>query len=151
MPTLYFDTCALVKRYYREQGHENVKQLIGVQTNQIVLSNLGAVEISSVLRKKYRTGGLTEENTKKRLSRFIYDGQQRYTLFPVTTSILGEAMGLIAKHDLRSLDAIHLATARKIRSEVQRFQFITSDEDLFEAADAENMQPIDPEGTLPKA
>lgn len=149
MPTLYFDTCALVKRYYREQGHQKVKNLIGVQNNDIVLSNIGAVEISSVLRKKYRTGDLSETNAKKRLSRFIYDGQNRYKLFPVTRPVLGEAIGLISKHDLRSLDAIHLATARNIQQEVQNLQFITSDQDLFDAADDENMQPVDPEGNLP--
>ena len=149
MATLYFDTCALVKRYYCEQGHQKVKNLIGVQNNDIVLSNIGAVEISSVLRKKYRTGDLSETNAKKRLSRFIYDGQNSYKLFPVTRSVLGEGIGLVSKHDLRSLDAIHLATARDIQQDVQNFQFITSDKDLFDAADDENMQPVDPEGNLP--
>jgi predicted nucleic acid-binding protein len=138
-----------VKRYYREQGHQKVKNLIGFQNNDIVLSNIGAVEISSVLRKKHRTGELSETNAKKRLSRFIYDGQNRYKLFPVTRLVLGEAIGLVSKHDLRSLDAIHLATARNIQQDVQNFQFITSDKDLFNAADDENMRPVDPEGNLP--
>ncbi|MFB6235929.1 MAG: type II toxin-antitoxin system VapC family toxin [Halopenitus sp.] len=149
MPTLYFDTCALVKQYYREKGHKKVKSLIKVQGNDIVLSNIGAVEISSVLKKKHRTNELSETNAKKRLSRFIFDGQNRYKLFPVTKPILGEAIGLVSKHDLRSLDAIHLATARNIQQNAQNLQFITSDRDLFNAADNENMQPMDPEGNLP--
>lgn len=149
MPVLYFDTCALAKRYYKESGHEDVKRLIGVPTNNIVLSNIGAAEMSSVLWKKYRQGALTEQNAQKRLSRFIYDGQNEYKLYPVKAQLLGDAIGLIQKHGLRTLDAIHLATARRIQQAVQRFKMITSDKDLFFAADDEGMRPIDPAGNFP--
>lgn len=144
MPVLYFDTSALAKRYYREEGHERVKRLVGIPTNEIVLSNIGAVEMASVLRKKYREGDLSERNARLRLSRFIYDSCQDYKLCSVTPSLLGNAIGLISKHDLRSLDAIHLATARMFQAQNQNFQFITSDGNLYDAANAERMQPIDP-------
>ena len=149
MSVLYFDTSALAKRYYKESGHEDVKQLIGVSTNNVVLSNIGATEMSSVLWKKYRQGELTEQNARMRLSRFIYDGQNEYKLYPVKAQLLGDAIGLIQKHDVRALDAIHLATARRVQQAVQSFKMITSDEDLFFAADDEGMRPIDPAGNFP--
>ncbi|ELZ58121.1 MULTISPECIES: type II toxin-antitoxin system VapC family toxin [unclassified Haloferax] len=144
MPILYFDTCALVKRYYKENGHEKVKQLINTSTNTVVLNDFGSVEVASALRKKYRQNDLTETNARLRLARFLYDRGKEYTVYDTTSSVLLDSIGLVSKHDLRSLDSIHLSTALKIREKHPNLQFVTADGDLYQAAESEGMNPIWP-------
>ena len=63
MALLFFDTSALVKRYYEEPGTETVDTLIeGDKT--IVISSLSVVETVSAFRRKYnRTASLKRGST----------------------------------------------------------------------------------------
>lgn len=146
MNILYFDTCALAKRYCRECGHRYVKNIINNPSNEIVFCNLGAVEIASVLAKKAREndGDISRTNAKRRLSRFLHEGKEQYTLMPVTDQIWSKAVGITFKHGLKSLDAIHLAAALKIKQEYPTLQMVTADNKLHDAADMECLKPINP-------
>lgn len=48
MPRLFFDTSALVKRYY-EEGSETVDELVEAEGNEVVITSLSVVETASAL------------------------------------------------------------------------------------------------------
>lgn len=148
MPPLYFDTCALIKRYYNEVGHIRVKKLANNPGNQVLCCNLGALEIASAFMKKSRNEEISQENARQRLSRFIYDGRSQYTFSPVSDDTWSKGIGLVAKHSdlgLRSLDAIHLASAIHLKKENPSLQMVTADGNLYDAANAEGLKPINPD------
>ena len=145
MTILYFDTCALAKRYYREPGHRRVKQLVGNKANHIAFSDIGIIEMSSVLHKKVRQQELTDENAKLRLSRFFVDIEDRYNILPSTNNYLNNALGYVRKHDLSTLDSIHFATAVKADRNTSNFIFVSADKELINAAKAENMNFVNPD------
>lgn len=145
MGILYFDTSALAKRYYNEHGHRTVKKIVNNSANQVVICELGPVEMASVLAKKKREGELTAKNARLRLSRFIYDRRSAYSVIPVPTEVWQKAIGYVSKHDLRSLDSVHLAAALRLKETQPHIQMVTADGDLYDAADAEQLHPVNPE------
>jgi predicted nucleic acid-binding protein len=55
----FFDTSALVKRYHKEDGTEQVRDIFAPTENLVRISTLGAVEIYSARAMKVRSGQLT--------------------------------------------------------------------------------------------
>ncbi|WP_248895498.1 type II toxin-antitoxin system VapC family toxin [Haloplanus halobius] len=145
MPVVYFDTCALAKRYYREPGHRKVKELVGNPANTIVFSNIGVVEMSSVIHKKIRNNNLTSQNGRLRLARFVFETKRDYLTLPADNDFLKKSLGYVNKHGLTTLDSIHFATAKKVESECSNFVFISADSALVDAAKAENMNYVNPD------
>lgn len=144
MTVLYFDTCSLAKRYCQEPGHRKVKQLIGNRNNTIVFSSIGIVEMSSVVHKKIRRNDISDENGRLLLARFITELDNEYDILSNEDEFLNKALGYIRKHDLRTLDAIHLATAKEIERQCMNFIFVSSDKDLIDAAQKEHMNYLHP-------
>ena len=145
MPVLYFDTCALAKRYYQEPGHKEIKKHIGNSNNRLVFRNMGITKMSSVLHKKIRKGDLTDNNGRLRLARFILESDQEYDILPTNDEFLNKSLGYVRKHDLRTLDAIHFATAKQVENQCSNFVFVSADSDLIDAAKKENMNYLNPD------
>ena len=53
---LFFDTSALVKRYYEETGTDTVDELIE-DNRTVVITSLTIIETVSAFRRKYNRGG----------------------------------------------------------------------------------------------
>ena len=71
MPRLFFDTSALVKRYYEEEGSETVDELVEADGNEVVITSLSVVETASALRRKQNRGELSSEAVDHLLSAFF--------------------------------------------------------------------------------
>jgi uncharacterized protein len=112
----FFDTSALVKRYHKEDGTDQVTDVFAPADNLIRISTLGAVEIHSALAIKVRSGQLT-----RAAARILTDGvladlaSGRIKPYSVTDRHFAEAEGLVRQfsydHRLRSLDAIQMSVA----------------------------------------
>jgi predicted nucleic acid-binding protein len=56
MEYLFFDTSALVKRYYEEDGSENVDEPIEDEDSTVIITSLSIIEATSAFRRKHNRG-----------------------------------------------------------------------------------------------
>ncbi len=114
---LYLDTSALVKLYAEEPGREEVQAAIE-DARVVAVSEIGYVEARSALARKEREGALSEEQHDTAVEQLERDFQDIYLSCPLTGEIAARAGEFVRGHALRAYDAIHLATALALQSEV---------------------------------
>ena len=139
----YFDTSALVKIYHREAGSEAVKALYRSNRDQIIISNLAIPESLSTFQRKRRDGLTNKKETLTVLRRFFADITTRFTVTPLDQRHILLSLDLIDRQGLRTLDALHLASALLLRP--IKITFVCSDNQLLEAAIQEGLIRINPE------
>lgn len=105
----YFDTSALVKRYIDEPGRQDVLRLM--RRHDCVTSAVTTVELRSALRRRAADGSL-EGGRVAEIVRRITSDRAFWTLVSVSAEVLVAAEALVAAHPLRTLDAIHVASAQ---------------------------------------
>jgi predicted nucleic acid-binding protein len=105
----YVDTSALVKRYINEAGRREVLQLL--RRHDCVTSAVLPVELRSALRRRAADGTLNPARVQAILKRVAAD-RAYLTLVEVGADVLAAAETLVAAHPLRTLDAIHVASAQ---------------------------------------
>jgi uncharacterized protein len=122
----YFDTSALIKRYVDEDGRLEVLQLL--RRHDCVTSALLSVELRSALRRRVADGSLDKERVAEILKRFAVD-REFWALVEITGQVLQSAELLVAKHPLRTLDAIHVASAQLFatRMTASKLRFVSAD------------------------
>ena len=117
---LYLDSSAIVKLVVREPGSSALVDV--VSSDPDVVSS--AIAYTEVMRAVRRVG--VPSRRAEQVLRSI-------ALVPVDQAILGEASTL-APTSLRTLDAVHLASALSLRPDVDRF--VSYDDRLSRAATA---------------
>jgi predicted nucleic acid-binding protein len=85
MPRLFFDTSALVNRYYEEEGSEVADQLVEAEDNEIVITSLSVVETASAVRRKQNRGELSGEQVDRLLSVFFEEALDAFVSFRWTS------------------------------------------------------------------
>ena len=103
----YFDTSVLVKRYVREKGSSDARRHL--KNHRILTSAIAPTEAISALSRRRTLGELTAKHFAEILSRIRAD-HAYWELVEVSALVLKEADEVILKTDLRTLDAIHLAS-----------------------------------------
>lgn len=147
---IYFlDTSALVKRYLSEAGSAYVRRLFhrtGVTFYQTFLTPL---ETTSALYRRHRAGQISTEELSFLLKSYAVHSHEEYLLLPYSESLIDTAGPLIARHPLRALDAIQLASALKLRDslppDAPSLILLSSDDRLVSAARHEHLQAMNPE------
>ena len=141
--TLYLDTSALVKLFFREAGSKLVVDLIG-KAESVITSQGAYAESCSALARRRRDKRLTEdefETAKKHLDE----------IWPQMDTVMIDeikAGELAIKHVIRGFDAIHLAAALELRTpagEAIETIFCSFDDRRNEAARAEDLIVVEPE------
>jgi predicted nucleic acid-binding protein len=129
----YFDTSALVKRYIDEVGRRQVLQLL--RRHECVASAVLPVELRSALRRRVTEGTLEAARVPEILKRVSAD-REYWTLVEVGREVLADAEKLLAVHPLRTLDAIHVASAQVFAAGVSEsdLMFVSADKRQTEAA-----------------
>ena len=129
----YFDTSALVKRYIDEVGRRQVLQLL--RRHECVASAVLPVELRSALRRRVAEGTLEAARVPEILKRVSAD-RAYWTLVEVGAEVLADAGKLVAVHPLRTLDAIHVASAQVFAAGVSAsdLMFVSADKRQTEAA-----------------
>ena len=131
MRALYLDSSALVKLVTREPESAALLSLLEPRP-EVVSSVLARVEVLRAVAR-VRDSKRTLERARAVLSRVV--------LVAMDGPIL-EAAATVAPVDLRSLDAIHLATALTLRPEIEAI--VSYDARLNEAAKAVGLPVLTP-------
>jgi predicted nucleic acid-binding protein len=131
----YFDTSALVKRYVDEPGRREVQQIL--RRHDCVTSTILPVELRSALRRRVAERTLDSSRVSEILKRVAGD-RAYWTVIEVGTEVLSGAEALVSVHPLRTLDAIHVASAQLFaaRLSMADLLFVSSDKRQTDVASA---------------
>ena len=123
---LYADTSALIKRYVREAGSEQVIAHFG-QYPIIGTAALSQAEMASAMSKAARLGWVDESEILLAWQDF-QSHWPAYTRLPISAGIVERAASIAWRYGLRAYDAVHLACALSWKD-------LTSDEVVFACYD----------------
>ena len=146
----FFDSSALAKRFHPEAGSGRVHDIFREPDRLIFVSKLATIELISVAGIKQRTGFLTSEGAatflrqvtaSRRLKEFEVQ-QMTNEDYKIASRLL---LAYSAHHSLRTLDALHLASAVRHRTKSHLEFFVTSDHTLAKVAALENFAVKIPE------
>lgn len=155
MPVYYLDTSAILKRYRNEQGTEAVDRLFESphDDSQFYISLLTILELTSSILRLVKGGQLSQNVADDILARFREDIPGIVQVLPLTDAILNSAVVVVEQHQLRSADAIHLATASSIFSLAPELEgvMVSSDRELLSAAGNSGMGVLDPQESGPRS
>jgi predicted nucleic acid-binding protein len=140
----FFDTSALVKRYYDEPGTAIVDELIESDAS-VVISSLSIIETVSAFRRKYNRDEITEEAMNSLLSEFFDEALDNFVILPMEESLLQFSFDLIVDADLRTLDSLQLAAALSLDSDDQDPVFVCADSELISTANDNGLETINPQ------
>lgn len=154
MRLLFLDTSALAKYYRRESGSGFVEQLFADPGSQRVVSRLALVELESVFALKVRTGEIGRQAALIARQRLESDlGRRRILVAAVRDEHLQIAKLLLIKyghdHALRTLDALQLSVASRLKRAGFIFIFVAADQRLCQVAEMEGFRVVNPEQPMP--
>ncbi len=133
-PWAYMDTSVLLKRYLEESGTAQARQLL--RRYRVVSSAITPVEATSALWRRRALRDVEEADLHAILKRMAED-RSHWEFIDLTTDILDGAEQVIQRAGVRTLDAVHLASALTIQAANGRrrqAQFMTSDARQRDAA-----------------
>src|SRR6266536_3128977 len=148
---LYVDTSALMKRYLHEVGSARIAALLQTETSAV--SSIVRVEVASTLGRRAREGGISPELRDEIYTQFLKDLSATIVV-EADETVLVRAANLVrtspAAVPLRSLDAIHLASALQVFEDFASdhghdLAFVTADRQLRRAAEYAGLRSIDPD------
>ncbi len=139
MPRYFLDSSALVKRYHQESGTPLVEGLFNQPNNQLLITRLAITEVHSCFARLVRDGVLTQPDFQALIARLTADvASGALVVAAVSGPRLNDASTLLGSHGLtnplRTLDAIHLATALAIHSRRRLAAFVVADKRLLASA-----------------
>jgi hypothetical protein len=143
----YLETSALVKLYVKEPGTERLLALTDrAAHNRFAILALAQVELRSAVRRRQRSGKITETVASLLLDLFQRHVEARFLTQNVTDATLDFASTLIDRYGLRAYDAIQLGGYLALRKTVGDDTpiFACSDHDLLSAATQEGIPVFDP-------
>lgn len=145
MPTFYFDSTALVKRYSRERGTRVVNSLFAKRGRTVILGAPAITELHAALAVKARDGELTRDDWYSVLFKIEADSSRGlfYYLAPSSRTFVSTKHLLLEHPSLRQSQAIHLALALELRP--LRAALVSSDSQLLELCRPLGLNSINPE------
>jgi predicted nucleic acid-binding protein len=149
--SLYFlDSSALVKRYVTETGSNWIRALTDpTARNPLIIARITWVEVLSALARREREGSITSDDVARAIRTFSYDLDTQYQVAEVDGALARAAGELVIQHPLRAYDAVQLASAHRVQSDLTRTEstsltFLTADERLIAIAQAEGLLTDNP-------
>ncbi len=144
-PWAYCDTSVLLKRYIREKGSAQTRALL--RRYRFLSSAIAPVEAMSALCRWRASGELAEHDFHIILSRFRKD-RAYWELIVVSPLVLARAEELIQTTALKTLDALHLASALAFQAMSGiRIPFLTADARQRDAASGLDLDVVRVEST----
>lgn len=146
MTNYFVDSSAVAKRYLNEIGSKWILSWIEPSAGHVImLSELGLIEIQSLLARRVREGSLSFTDASKLRNDFLIHYRDDYLVIHLDTVIAQLAGLLVNKQKLRSLDAIQLASAiHAVNILSEPIIFVTGDLNLLQVANAEGFATDDP-------
>ena len=140
----YFDSALVAKYYLNEPGRDVVREL-AIRAGLVVTSGIAVAEVSSAFHRKLREGAVTKRVFEALMGQFEHDLKaDLWSLIGPSEILLQQVQALFLRLDksiyLRSLDALHLVTAK-----AERFDRIYSnDSHLLRACPSAALEGINP-------
>lgn len=144
MDFYFFDTSALVNRYYEEAGTETVDELITSET-PTAISSLSVVESTSAFRRKYNRDEITEDEMNALIGAFFREALDEFIIVPLDESLTEFSFELVVEDDLRTLDSLQLSAALSLSTEEGDPTFVCADRDLVSTARRHGLDTVNPE------
>ena len=147
---VYLDSALVAKFYLNEPGRDAVRDLAS-KAGIVVTSGIAVAEVSAAFHRKLREGAVSLDVFNALHGQFQYDLENgSWRLIALTEALLEQVRGLFARLDrsvfLRSIDALHLVTAK-----AERFERIYSnDRHLLTACASVGLEGIDPIAAQPR-
>lgn len=120
MALMYFDSSRLTKRYVPEAGSAWVQRIC--ERDPIAISRITVAEVASALARRTREGHLTPDERDRHLHAFRRD-IRLMTVGEVLVATAADAAALLLAAPthirLRTLDMLHVATARALFAEAR--------------------------------
>lgn len=141
--TYYFDTSALLKKYFFENGTETVKKILN-SGHSIHTATLTYAEVQAAFQQTYRQGRFT----KIQLSQAIHDFEIDWLKFDfvnLVRDVYKLIPKLLEKSPLRGADSVHMASFASLINEGIKTTFVASDKVLLNAIEDFGGKWINPE------
>ena len=132
---LYLDTSALVKLYVAEDGSTLVREVLA-QARLVATASIAYVEARAALARRRHEGSLPPLDHQRTIQAFDADWG-RFFRIDMTESLIREAALLAERHRMRAYDAIHLASAATLKTQLGPVTFLSWDIALEAAAHRE--------------
>jgi predicted nucleic acid-binding protein len=138
---LYLDTSALIKKYFKETGSDEVISKWQEATAIITSSVAYAESLASIYRKKRET-----KFANKKLANLLEAFRRDWNSFirvEVTDDLNEWIDKAVSRYPLRGFDAIHLASALIVHKSIpEKFLFACYDNRLIRSAKAAGLQTL---------
>jgi len=140
----YLDSSAIVKRFAKEKGSERVRRIIEDE-GPIATAKIAYAEIHSGLARKKRERILAPAQYARICRQFELDWLA-YVRLELTDEVLSIARELIRRYPLRGFDAIHVASALILQTNLgEPITFAGADERQLQAAAREKLASLNVE------
>lgn len=145
MRSLFFDTSALVKRYYDEPGTGTVDRLIESNGTKVVVTAITAIEVVSAFRRKYNRDDIPEKVVDELLAAFFDEALSDFLIVTTEEALFTHSFDLILEDDLRTLDSLQLSAALAVSEEVDNLVFASADRELVSVANDRGLETVNPD------
>jgi hypothetical protein len=136
----YFDTSVLLKRYVHERGSDHARSLM--RRYRFISSAVAPVEAIAALWRR-RASGLLADGVLRATVKRMRGDRLHWELVEVSPLVLDRAEEIVETTALRTLDALHLASALTLRAATgTRVPFITADAEQRDAVGALGLEVI---------
>lgn len=136
---LYLDASALVKKYFKEAGSQEIVSL-WKKAEAIITSSVTYAEVMASFFRKKREVFIEDQIFQSIIKTFHHDWQ-KFIIVAVNNELNEAIDRLVAIYPLHGFDALHLASALIIHASVpEDFLFACFDQKLSLAAAAENLK-----------
>lgn len=127
----------MLKWYSDEQHSAEIRAITG----PCLVAEIAQVEVAAAMWRKQRLGQIPSGDARILCTAFAADvsAAGRFAVVAATSSVIGHAAELVARHPLRAYDAMQLATALAARSAGVIAAFACFDSQLNRAAAAEGL------------
>jgi predicted nucleic acid-binding protein len=126
------DTSALVKLYVAEEGRELVVKAV-MESVRVATSTVAYSEARAALARRRREGELSEEECRRAVEA-LDEGWESYGRLTVSDTLARRAGAMAERYALRGFEAIHLASAARLREKFEDLHFLAFDDRLLNAA-----------------
>lgn len=115
-----------------EEGRELVRGAVE-EADRVATSTVAYAEARAALARKEREGDLDEEGHQRAVGA-LDDEWRRYDRLAVSNLVAYQAGEMADRYALRGYDAVHLASAARLRERFEDLRFLAFDDRLLEAA-----------------
>jgi predicted nucleic acid-binding protein len=139
-----FDSSALTKRYVPDElGSVRVAEVCESSAVQTMISRLVGIEVAAALTRRVRDGTFTDEDRDVSWTAFMTHSRDEYRVLALDDATCDLAEGIVTSFSVRTLDALHVATAQVLLSELgddDSLVFYTADRRQAAAAQAAGLE-----------